>query len=149
MHESPGRNPDYVDPTDFLDLMEPRFDAHFDATRVVVESAAQARDLLREQAPARLADPDAAAVVVTELVANAKEHGGAPVTLAMWASASHVVVEVGDSGAGVIDRFSGYAPPVAHGTRSRGLWLARSLTDHLRLHAGGSGSVAQAYFLRA
>ncbi|MEU5216418.1 HAMP domain-containing sensor histidine kinase [Streptomyces sp. NPDC020807] len=100
--------------------------------------------VVQELAPgirARL-DPRRFDVVVANLVGNALRHGGAPVTVRVYAAGDHVVTEVADRGPGihpdvlphVFDRF--YKADPAR-TRSAGSGLGLAITlENVRLHGG-------------
>jgi anti-sigma regulatory factor (Ser/Thr protein kinase) len=73
------------------------------------------------------------ALAIDELIANAQEHGAAPIrVVAMAAEAEGVHVEVFDSGSGfdwgetVRDH-----PPRPDSRRGRGLWIVRQLVDRV------------------
>ncbi len=76
---------------------------------------------------------DDLALAINELIANAQEHGAAPIrVVAMAAEAEGVHVEVFDSGSGfdwgetVRDH-----PPRPDSRRGRGLWIVRQLVDRV------------------
>lgn len=79
-------------------------------------------------------------LALDEIVANAQEHGRAPVTVRAWTD-GRLVVEVSDVGDG-FDRARvwGTHPPERLGTRGRGLWIARQLTDHVVVTSNGAGT---------
>jgi anti-sigma regulatory factor (Ser/Thr protein kinase) len=74
---------------------------------------------------------DDLALAVNELIANAQEHGAAPIHLVADADAG-VRIEVTDSGGGFD---SGEAvqehPPRPYARRCRGLWIVRQLVDRV------------------
>lgn len=82
---------------------------------------------------------DDLALAIDELIANAQEHGAAPI---------HVVAEVGE-GTGVrvevIDAGSGFDwseavsahPPRPDSRRGRGLWIVRQLVDRVTVERDG------------
>jgi anti-sigma regulatory factor (Ser/Thr protein kinase) len=86
--------------------------------------------------PRRRVDDFVAAV--TEVVTNARRHGGAPVELRLWASPDAVVATVTDRGAGIDDPLRGYARPHDPG-EGLGLWAARQLCDVLDWEHTGRG----------
>ncbi|MFJ9430146.1 sensor histidine kinase [Streptomyces sp. NPDC101490] len=96
---------------------------------------------LAEGVRARL-DPRRFDVVVANLVGNALRHGGAPVTVRLYAAGGELVTEVADRGPGihpdvlphVFDRF--YKADRAR-TRSVGSGLGLAITlENVRLHGG-------------
>jgi serine/threonine-protein kinase RsbW len=81
-------------------------------------------------------------VAVNELLTNAVRHGGGAGHLALWRSATAVMCEVSDRGAGLdgAARAGRPAPDVPGG---RGLWLAGELTDELEIKSGEEGTAVR------
>ncbi len=81
-----------------------------------------------------------AALAVAELLANAIEHGMAPVTVEAWCD-GRLVVEVSDAGTG-LDRDAVWRshPPSPRGDRGRGLWIVRQLMDVVLVESGADGT---------
>lgn len=79
-------------------------------------------------------------LALDEIVANAQEHGRAPVAVRAWTD-GRLVIEVTDVGDG-FDRSQVWQthPPTPFGTRGRGLWIARQLADvvHVTIDADGT-----------
>jgi anti-sigma regulatory factor (Ser/Thr protein kinase) len=82
-------------------------------------------------------------LALDEVVANAQEHGTPPILIDAWVD-GRVVVEVRDNGAGFEPtRVWARHPPDRYGTRGRGLWITRQLTDHLQVACGEGGTVVR------
>lgn len=82
-------------------------------------------------------------LALDEVIANAQEHGTPPILVDAWID-GRVVVEVRDNGAGFEpDRVWARHPPDRYGTRGRGLWIIRQLTDHLQVACGEGGTVVR------
>jgi anti-sigma regulatory factor (Ser/Thr protein kinase) len=82
-------------------------------------------------------------LALDEVIANAQEHGTPPIVVDAWVD-GRVVVEVRDNGAGFEpDRVWARHPPPRYGTRGRGLWITRQLTDHLQVACGEGGTVVR------
>jgi anti-sigma regulatory factor (Ser/Thr protein kinase) len=82
-------------------------------------------------------------LALDEVVANAQEHGTPPIMIDAWVD-GRVVVEVRDNGAGFEpNRVWARHPPPRYGTRGRGLWITRQLTDHLQVACGEGGTVVR------
>jgi anti-sigma regulatory factor (Ser/Thr protein kinase) len=92
-------------------------------------------------------------LAVTEVVANAREHGRPPVEVRLTVVGGDVEVEVCDGGPGPVDRHAPSPPPV-EADRGRGRWLAHHLADVeerwlpsgsvVRLRAATAGGTEQA-----
>ena len=82
-------------------------------------------------------------LALDEVVANAQEHGTPPILIDAWVD-GRVVVEVRDNGAGFEPgRIWARHPPPRYGTRGRGLWITRQLTDHLQVACGEGGTIVR------
>jgi anti-sigma regulatory factor (Ser/Thr protein kinase) len=82
-------------------------------------------------------------LALDEVIANAQEHGTPPIVVDAWVD-GRVVVEVRDNGAGFEPgRVWARHPPPRYGTRGRGLWITRQLTDHLQVACGEGGTVVR------
>ncbi len=82
-------------------------------------------------------------LALDEVIANAQEHGRAPISVEAWVD-GRIVVEVSDVGGG-FDRsrvWSGH-PPTPFGQRGRGLWITRQLTDAVSIESGGRGTIVR------
>jgi len=82
-------------------------------------------------------------LALDEIVANAQEHGRAPIAVRAWAD-GRLVVEVSDVGDG-FDRGRVWQahPPAPLGTRGRGLWIARQLADHVVIRVSPTGTTVR------
>ncbi len=82
-------------------------------------------------------------LALDEVVANAQEHGRAPVAVRAWMD-GRLVVEVRDVGDG-FDRARVWSthPPTPLGRRGRGLWIARQLADHVEISVDPSGTMVR------
>jgi anti-sigma regulatory factor (Ser/Thr protein kinase) len=93
-------------------------------------------------------------LAVTEVVANAREHGRPPVEVRIAVVGGEVEVAVHDGGPGPVDRRAP-SPPPAGSDRGRGRWLAHHLADveerwqptgsvvHLRAATAGGAEQAE------
>jgi anti-sigma regulatory factor (Ser/Thr protein kinase) len=79
-------------------------------------------------------------LALDEIVANAQEHGRAPVAVRAWTD-GRLIVEVCDVGEG-FDRTAVWSthPPERRGARGRGLWIARQLADHIDISVEAGGT---------
>lgn len=82
-------------------------------------------------------------LALDEVLANAQEHGRAPVGIRAWAD-GRVVVEVFDVGNG-FDRARVWQthPPRHTGVRGRGLWIARQLADLVHIESDPEGTLVR------
>lgn len=79
-------------------------------------------------------------LALDEVIANAQEHGRAPIVVEAWID-GRIVVEVSDVGAGFDrQRVWDAHPPTPYGQRGRGLWIARQLTDAVSIRSGHRGT---------
>ena len=80
-------------------------------------------------------------LALSEILANAQEHGRVPITVSAWFD-GRFLVEVRDHGKG-FDRTRIWAshPPTPLGLRGRGLWITRQITDGVTVRPDG-GRVA-------
>jgi anti-sigma regulatory factor (Ser/Thr protein kinase) len=82
-------------------------------------------------------------LALDEVIANAQEHGTPPILIDAWVD-GRVVVEVRDNGAGFEPhRVWARHPPDRFGTRGRGLWITRQLTDNVQVACGDLGTVVR------
>jgi anti-sigma regulatory factor (Ser/Thr protein kinase) len=83
-------------------------------------------------------------VAVTEMVANAMQHGDNRAELALWVAAAGVVCDVYDQGQGLDDPLAGFLPPGGDDApKGIGLWVARQLSDTLAISSGPDGTVVR------
>ena len=83
---------------------------------------------------------DDLALAIDELIANAQEHGAAPIHVVAEADAgTGVRVEVCDSGSG-FDWSEAVRehPPLPDSRRGRGLWIVRQLVDRVTVERDGN-----------
>ena len=82
-------------------------------------------------------------LALDEVLANAQEHGRAPVGIRAYAD-GRLVVEVFDVGDG-FDRARVWKahPPPHTGGRGRGLWIARQLTDLVEIQVDPEGTLVR------
>ena len=83
---------------------------------------------------------DDLALAIDELIANAQEHGAAPIHVVAEADAgTGVRVEVCDSGSG-FDWSEAVRehPPLPESRRGRGLWIVRQLVDRVTVERDGN-----------
>jgi anti-sigma regulatory factor (Ser/Thr protein kinase) len=102
-------------------------------TRELVRSAAAEAAL----PPERVAE---AVLAAHEVAMNALTHGRGHGAVRIWTAGDELVCEVEDHGPGLVDPFTGTVPPDAFGTRGRGLWIARQLSDRLEIDSGPLGT---------
>jgi anti-sigma regulatory factor (Ser/Thr protein kinase) len=146
-------SPQFIDPEVLLsELPEPadrlgdapalclRVDSDPDCWRAPVAAAGIRGGLSRERL-------DELMVAISEVVANAVQHGVPPVELAAWVAPGELVCEIGDHGCGPMDPLAGYLPPGRAAARrddaparGMGLWVARQLSDTLAVRCGHDGT---------
>ncbi len=82
-------------------------------------------------------------LALDEVIANAQEHGRAPIVVEAWVD-GRIVVEVSDVGRG-FDRQRVWSahPPTPYGQRGRGLWITRQLTDAVSISSGRMGTTVR------
>ncbi|MEV4758248.1 ATP-binding protein [Micromonospora sp. NPDC049559] len=83
-------------------------------------------------------------LAVNELITNAVRHGGGRGWLRLWHEAGTVYCEVSDAGVGFdsVEHESGQRPEP--GTAGGwGLWLARQLSDEMRVLTGAAGTTVR------
>lgn len=82
-------------------------------------------------------------LALDEVIANAQEHGAAPILVEAWID-GRIVVEVTDVGRG-FDRARVWSahPPTPYSQRGRGLWITRQLTDSVSIHSGRRGTTVR------
>jgi anti-sigma regulatory factor (Ser/Thr protein kinase) len=82
-------------------------------------------------------------LALDEVIANAQEHGRAPIGVEAWVD-GRIVVEVRDVGNGFDrERVWSAHPPTPYGQRGRGLWITRQLTDAVSISSGHDGTVVR------
>jgi anti-sigma regulatory factor (Ser/Thr protein kinase) len=91
--------------------------------------------LSAELEAAEVSEPDAENMVIAaaEVLANARRHGGAGVSVNVGRVEGRFVCEVSDDGPGIDDPLTGFLPPRPGHAGGAGLWVARQLTRELEL----------------
>jgi anti-sigma regulatory factor (Ser/Thr protein kinase) len=80
-------------------------------------------------------------LIASELVTNAVTYGGGSGRIRLWRENSRVHCEISDTGPGIPDTIDlGFTQPAAASQRGRGLWVARTLSDDIRIVTGPSGT---------
>jgi anti-sigma regulatory factor (Ser/Thr protein kinase) len=72
-------------------------------------------------------------LAASEVLANARQHGGGHVTVRVGRVGERFVCEVSDDGPGTDDPLAGFVPPRPRTSDGTGLWVARQLTRQLEL----------------
>jgi anti-sigma regulatory factor (Ser/Thr protein kinase) len=149
-HEGTTRSSDvYLGPEQFLRQWTPDFDTPpaGDVLHPEIRNLGAMRRLVRQLAGKIGLDERRsldASLAATEVVANALEHGGSPVTFRAWIGDDDALVcQTEDTGGGIGDPFAGYFPPDVMGERGRGLWLVRQLVDLLQVQPGPGGTIVR------
>jgi anti-sigma regulatory factor (Ser/Thr protein kinase) len=141
-------NPRYLDPGEFLRRLPDAGPDPLEASHPAVE----VEDLtelwrLRQQLHDALVGSVLASeakgefvLAVSEVATNALRHGRRPVRVRAWVTPRRLLCTVTDHGAGIGDPFAGYLPIHSHPAREgQGLWVARSLCDHITFHRTTEG----------
>ena len=82
-------------------------------------------------------------LALDEVIANAQEHGAAPIVIEAWVD-GRIVIEVSDVGRGFDrDRVWNAHPPTPYGQRGRGLWITRQLTDCISIRSSRQGTTVR------
>ena len=83
------------------------------------------------------------AIALTELVANAQQHGDPPFHVESWWD-GRLVIEVSNHGTGIGDVVARRdRPPASDEVRGRGLWLVRNLVDVVDVRSGAERTVVR------
>jgi anti-sigma regulatory factor (Ser/Thr protein kinase) len=145
---SRAANPRYVEPAEVLHRLPDAGPDPLEATQPALE-VADLTDLwrLHQQLHDALAGAALTAetkgefvFAVTEVATNALRHGRPPVRVRAWVTPGRLLCTVIDHGAGIDDPFAGYLPAHSNPARGgQGLWLARSLCDHITFHRTAEG----------
>ncbi|GIH30413.1 ATP-binding protein [Microbispora triticiradicis] len=87
-------------------------------------------------------------VALNEVATNAVTHGSTKARLGLWREGPALVVAVHDDGREWRPpAVPGHDPPPENATSGMGLWVARLLSDDLRVTAGPGGSTVVMRFL--
>ncbi len=85
-------------------------------------------------------------LMLDELVANALEHGGPPITVRAWHD-GRLIMTVSDTGGGFDQRsVLRTHPPAMLGKRGRGLWIVRQVADHVEIDSTPQGTTVRIEF---
>ncbi|MFC5827110.1 anti-sigma factor RsbA family regulatory protein [Nonomuraea insulae] len=77
-------------------------------------------------------------LAVSELAANALEHGGGHGRVQLWADGEHLVCDVTDPGRMEVP-YPGYLPPSPAAPRGQGLWVVRQLCELVEIRTNVAG----------
>lgn len=83
-------------------------------------------------------------LALTEVAANAMDHGAGHGVLRAWREPGALVFEVRDGGQ-ITDLLAGRATPSLEQARGRGLWLVNQLCDLLQIRATAHGTVVRVH----
>jgi len=78
-------------------------------------------------------------LAVDEILTNAVRHGGGEGHLEVWVASGRIWFRITDHGSGMTVE-PPTAPPAPTQLGGRGLWIARGLTDELRIATGPDGT---------
>ncbi|GIH11112.1 hypothetical protein Rhe02_91790 [Rhizocola hellebori] len=80
-------------------------------------------------------------LISSELVTNAIAYGGGNGRIRLWREASQVHCEISDRGPGIPESTDlGHNQPAAASQRGRGLWVARTLSDDIKIVTSSAGT---------
>ncbi|WBB79366.1 ATP-binding protein [Micromonospora sp. WMMD882] len=83
-------------------------------------------------------------LAVNELITNAVRHGGGRGWLRLWQQADGLFCEVSDHGGGIsAQRLNDRSRPAPDTAGGWGLWLARELSDTMRVETGPDGTTVR------
>jgi anti-sigma regulatory factor (Ser/Thr protein kinase) len=138
-------NPDYHEPAEVLRNVAPAPEPLPELHDVTVDDDARALRgaLLRELADAGVAADRAEGLILatSEVVLNARRHGGGVRGLRVGGGDGRFACEVSDAGRGLDDPLAGFVPPEAPAGKGAGLWVARQLTRRLDLLPSPEGGL--------
>ncbi len=145
-------SPDWKEPAEFLRSVEPPIHRPAEsATSETVDDLRSARGFAAEIAARAGLDPTRSSdvvLVVNELVANALDRTD-DAAIVTWIEGNELVVQVCDDGPGFDATYAGYLVPSPRSGRGRGLWMARSLADDLRIDAPPGSVCVQTHWSAA
>lgn len=81
-------------------------------------------------------------LAASEVLTNARQHGGGATSLSVGRVGTHFVCEITDAGAGLDDPLAGYLPPRPSQRSGAGLWVARQATSAVELLRPDGGGLA-------
>jgi anti-sigma regulatory factor (Ser/Thr protein kinase) len=148
-------SPHYADPAVVAaDFNRPLPDPPVDAAAIAVDlfTLPAVRRFVADQATRAGLAPDRIidlTIAVSELAANAVEHGGGGGELAVWAQDDRVVCQLRDAGH-LTDPLAGRIPlaPGAPTVGGRGLLLVNQLCDLVRVHTTPAGTTTRIHLHR-
>ncbi|MCG5214503.1 sensor histidine kinase [Streptosporangium sp. KLBMP 9127] len=76
---------------------------------------------------------------VSEIAANAVEHGSGHGTVTVWTAGGELICEVADPAGRLDQPHPGYLPPKPASARGYGLWISRQLCDLVETRAADGG----------
>ncbi|HEX7300813.1 MAG TPA: sensor histidine kinase [Solirubrobacteraceae bacterium] len=139
-----GSSPEYHDPEAVVrEVTPPPVPLPDDLAPLAVEDGAGAfrERLAGAMSAAGVTEPRASAMLVaaSEVIANARRHGGGVRSMRAGAVDGSFVCELSDHGPGLDDPLAGHLPPRPDADDGAGLWVARQLTDRLELLTSPDG----------
>jgi anti-sigma regulatory factor (Ser/Thr protein kinase) len=139
-HDDCVRRSDDFDPYAFAAPGAPELPARpADIHLASIDESRPVRDAIRQHARGLPADTfDRTALVSSELIANAIQHGGGFADVEVWFVDASVIIAVRDDGPGLVDPFVSLRPPCIpkHGA---GLWLSHLESDRFGIDSKPGG----------
>jgi anti-sigma regulatory factor (Ser/Thr protein kinase) len=140
---------DYLARRNEIPLPPPPADTDLDLTLSSLGGIGSVHTVVRSWA-VRQSFSDTAAIdiviAVAEVATNGIVHGDAPARVRAWRHANTLVVQVDDAGGRPLPPLAGYLAPEVHPDTGRGMWLARQLSDVVKVHTGGGITSVRLHF---